>query len=122
MFFQLYLLKNWEYWTICQLATSDDHRPCIDLGLPSCVIIIHSVKRQQSVETVCDVTQYSPRGLLAEKTRIDPLQVLEPNSYSSDLLQAHDHMTSVSTIFASRKSIDFSRDRTRSRRAYEAGT
>ncbi|GFX14799.1 hypothetical protein TNCV_1485421 [Trichonephila clavipes] len=31
----LYSPKNWEFRTICQLATCDDHRPCIGHGLPT---------------------------------------------------------------------------------------
>ncbi|GFU18000.1 hypothetical protein TNCV_3393571 [Trichonephila clavipes] len=38
---------------ICQLATSDDRRPCAGLGLPSYTIITPAVKRLQSVELVC---------------------------------------------------------------------
>ncbi|GFV63533.1 uncharacterized protein TNCV_4388991 [Trichonephila clavipes] len=38
---------------ICHLATCDDRRPCIGLGLPPCTIITPSVKRWQSGEPVC---------------------------------------------------------------------
>ncbi|GFW13645.1 hypothetical protein TNCV_1211111 [Trichonephila clavipes] len=51
----LYPPKNWEMRTICQLATWDDHRPCISLGLPPCTIITHSVKRWRLVEPVCAI-------------------------------------------------------------------
>ncbi|GFV47034.1 uncharacterized protein TNCV_2699281 [Trichonephila clavipes] len=46
LYMQERLKKNWEYWTICQLATCDDLRPCIDLGLPPYIIITHLVKKR----------------------------------------------------------------------------
>ncbi|GFW62579.1 hypothetical protein TNCV_85801 [Trichonephila clavipes] len=61
---KLYSLKNWEFRTTCQLATCDDHRPCLDLGLPPYIIISHSVKRRQSVEPVCAVSQIDTQGIL----------------------------------------------------------
>ncbi|GFV41728.1 transposable element Tcb2 transposase [Trichonephila clavipes] len=53
-FFRLYSPKNWKHWTICQLATCDDRRPCIGLGLPPQNLITHSVKWRQD-EPVCAI-------------------------------------------------------------------
>ncbi|GFV31278.1 uncharacterized protein TNCV_1640301 [Trichonephila clavipes] len=68
-YFCLYSPKNWEFWTKCQLATCDDHRPCIDLGLPPYTIINHSVKRRQSVKPICAIHHWyqgsRPGGSLA---------------------------------------------------------
>ncbi|GFV40428.1 hypothetical protein TNCV_2535961 [Trichonephila clavipes] len=49
-YFRLHYPKNWEFRTICQLATCGDHRPRTGLGLPPYTIITHSVIRRQSVE------------------------------------------------------------------------
>ncbi|GFV85423.1 hypothetical protein TNCV_3772471 [Trichonephila clavipes] len=51
-YFRLYSLKSWEFRTMGQLTTSDDRRPCIDQGLSPYTIIIHSVKRRQSIQPV----------------------------------------------------------------------
>ncbi|GFY26405.1 hypothetical protein TNCV_26021 [Trichonephila clavipes] len=45
--------------TIGQLATCDDHRPCIGLGLPPYTLITRSVKRQQSIELVCVIVSHA---------------------------------------------------------------
>ncbi|GFX95642.1 hypothetical protein TNCV_4885681 [Trichonephila clavipes] len=50
-YFQLYSLKNWEFRTICQLATCDNRCPSTDL--PPYNIITHLIKRRQSFEPVC---------------------------------------------------------------------
>ncbi|GFX20668.1 hypothetical protein TNCV_4270001 [Trichonephila clavipes] len=44
-YFRLYSPNNLEFWTICQLTTCDDRRPCLGLGLPPYIIITHSVKK-----------------------------------------------------------------------------
>ncbi|GFV35421.1 hypothetical protein TNCV_3204531 [Trichonephila clavipes] len=43
-YFLLYSPNNWEFWTICQLATCDDRHPRASLGLPPYTIITHSVR------------------------------------------------------------------------------
>ncbi|GFT17090.1 uncharacterized protein TNCV_4738221 [Trichonephila clavipes] len=55
-YFLSYSLKNWEFRTLCQLATCDDRRPCIGLGLSPYTNITHSVKRRQSIEPVCAIS------------------------------------------------------------------
>ncbi|GFT77103.1 hypothetical protein TNCV_1099751 [Trichonephila clavipes] len=56
--FRLNSPKNWEFRSICQLATCDDRPPCIGHGLPSHTIIPHSVKRRQSIEPVMHIHLY----------------------------------------------------------------
>ncbi|GFW11770.1 hypothetical protein TNCV_1083161 [Trichonephila clavipes] len=46
-YFRLYSPKNWEFWTICQLAKCDDRRSCIGLGLSPYTIMTSSIKRRQ---------------------------------------------------------------------------
>ncbi|GFW54016.1 hypothetical protein TNCV_3828241 [Trichonephila clavipes] len=59
----MYSPKNWEFWTICQLATCDDHRPCIGQGLSSYAIITPSVKR-----VICGAYIYvGAQGLLLRR-------------------------------------------------------
>ncbi|GFW60996.1 hypothetical protein TNCV_4872061 [Trichonephila clavipes] len=42
--------KNWEFWTICQLATCDNRRPRTGLDLSPYTVITLLVKRRQLVE------------------------------------------------------------------------
>ncbi|GFS82970.1 hypothetical protein TNCV_1568431 [Trichonephila clavipes] len=58
-YIRLYYPKNWEFWTVCQLAESDDHGPCISLGLPP-----HYSFSQKAVvgrDGLCDLAQ-QPEG------------------------------------------------------------
>ncbi|GFW38109.1 hypothetical protein TNCV_835481 [Trichonephila clavipes] len=60
-YFWSYSPKNWEFWSICQLATCDDRHPGIGLGLlpyTTYTIITHSLKRRQSVEPVCAIVSH----------------------------------------------------------------
>ncbi|GFV78563.1 hypothetical protein TNCV_1888691 [Trichonephila clavipes] len=76
---QLYSQKNWEFRTICQLATCDDRRPRTGLDLPPYTVITHSVKRWQSVEL--PGAAWHGRGERAgerrwKQAKTEPLQML----------------------------------------------
>ncbi|GFV92895.1 hypothetical protein TNCV_1692881 [Trichonephila clavipes] len=56
---RLYSPKNWEFQMICHLATRDDRRHCVVLGLPPYTIITHLVERRQSVKLVCVIVNHA---------------------------------------------------------------
>ncbi|GFW73160.1 hypothetical protein TNCV_484281 [Trichonephila clavipes] len=55
LYFRLCSPPNWEFWMIYQLATCDDRRPCIGLGIPP-----YTSKRQHSIETICAIVEKKP--------------------------------------------------------------
>ncbi|GFW16422.1 uncharacterized protein LOC108093566 [Trichonephila clavipes] len=62
-----YSPKNWEFRTISQLATFDEHCPSKDLGLPPYTIITLSIKRRKSVKPVCAIVQSERKSIELEK-------------------------------------------------------
>ncbi|GFT40430.1 hypothetical protein TNCV_1646341 [Trichonephila clavipes] len=68
-YFWLYSPPNWEFRTICQLATGDDRRPRIAYHhTPS-----YAVKRRQSIEPVCAIEGFSRNSLPFAVWKVFPL-------------------------------------------------
>ncbi|GFY23301.1 hypothetical protein TNCV_3939971 [Trichonephila clavipes] len=78
----MYSPKNQEFQTICQLATWDDRRPSIDLGLPPYTIITHSIKRRQSIEPILTPLQ---GGSSAVRTQEMPAMSPLPRPLGCDI-------------------------------------